>query len=69
VLSLFDIVLAFDYSLFVDIFLLRSSKHINLTYYFVLRAIVVREMAWFATVVTTLSFRSIVLFLCFLWVA
>jgi hypothetical protein len=66
VLSLFDIVLAFDYSLFVNIFLLRSGKHINLTYHFVLRATVAREMAWFATVVTTLSFRSIVLFPHFL---
>jgi hypothetical protein len=66
---LFDVVLAFDYSLFVDIFLLRSGKHINLIYYFVLRATVAREMAWFATVIITLSFRSIVLFLRFLWVA
>jgi hypothetical protein len=69
VLSLFDVVLAFDYSLFVDIFLLRFGKHIDLMYYFVLGATVVREIAWFAIVIATLSFRSIVLFLRFLWVA
>jgi hypothetical protein len=69
VLSLFDVVLAFDYSLFVDILLLRSGKHIDLTYYFILGATVTREMAWLAIVVIALSFRSIVLFLCFLWVA
>jgi hypothetical protein len=63
---LFDVVLAFDYSPFVDIFLLRSGKHIDLTYHFVLGATVAREMAWFATVVTTSSFRSIVLFPRFL---
>jgi hypothetical protein len=45
VLSLFDIILAFDYSLFVDIFLLRSGKYIDLIYYFVLGAIVAREIA------------------------
>jgi hypothetical protein len=42
---LFDVVLAFDYSPFVNIFLLRSGKHIDLTYYFVLRATVAREIA------------------------
>jgi hypothetical protein len=68
VLSLFDVVLAFNYSLFVGILLLRSGKHINLTYYFILGATVTREMAWLATVVTASSFRSIVLFLRFLWV-
>jgi hypothetical protein len=66
VLSLFDVVLAFDYSLFVGILLLRSGKHIDLMYYFILGVTVTREMAWLATVVTALSFRSIVLFLCFL---
>jgi hypothetical protein len=69
VLPLFDVVLTFDYSLFVGIFLLRSGKHIDLMYYFVLGATVARKMAWLATVVTALSFRSIVLFLRFLWVA
>jgi hypothetical protein len=47
---------------------LGSGKHIDLVYYFILGATVAREMAWLATVVTALRFRSIVLFLCFLWV-
>jgi hypothetical protein len=66
VLSFFDVILAFDYSLFVGLLLLRSGKHIDLTYYFILRATVTREITWLATVVTASSFRSIVLLLRFL---
>jgi hypothetical protein len=65
---LFNIILAFNYSLLVGILLLGSSKYINLMYYFILRATVMCKIAWFATVVVVLSFRSIVLFLYFLWV-
>jgi hypothetical protein len=66
VLALFNIVLAFNYSLLVSILLLGSSKYINLMYYFILGATVTREIAWFAIVIAVLSFRSIVLFLRFL---
>jgi hypothetical protein len=47
---------------------LGSGKYIDLAYYFILGATVAREVAWLATVVTASRFRSIVLFLCFLWV-
>jgi hypothetical protein len=66
VLSFFDVILAFNYSPFVGLLLLRSSKHINLIYYFILGATVTRKITWLATVVTASSFRSIVLLLRFL---